>query len=266
MINKQPLITVLIITYRRPEHLRHTVEKLLETTTYPRECLQLTICDDASPPDVQAAIKSLPADTFLLGNKNRGMGHNTNKGLLAADGDFILHLQDDWQCDGPGDFLEVCLELFDERPDVYFVRLRSAHEGPHEVHVMRSGRVAHIYEGGSIAADGGYVYTDNPHLKRRAFHERLGLYIEGKSMPRTELEFCRRFDKQQECKIAWIEGYSVFVHTGADCSFNPLQRRAHWIALAERFVMTRYAIRVARRAKAVIARAGVHRRTHAVNR
>ena len=58
-----------------------------------------------------------------MASGNCGMGHNTNKGIRAAMGDYILQLQDDWECQGRPDFIEVALALFQARPDVALLRL-----------------------------------------------------------------------------------------------------------------------------------------------
>ena len=182
-------------------------------------------------------MRLLPFDVFLMASENRGMGNNTNKGIHAAAGAYILQLQDDWDCGGPPDFIEAALELFQERSDVAFIRLREPFAGPCEPHTLGSGREAQIYtqrtEWRSTA--GEYVYSDNPHIKRRTLHDSLGRYLEGKAMNEVEMDFCRRFETQSTAKAAFIDGYSCFKHTGAAASFNPLHRRAQpWRAMVRR--------------------------------
>ena len=45
------------------------------------------------------------------------------------------------------------------------------------------------------------------------------------------MDFCRRFEKQNEAHAAFIDGYSCFRHTGAEASFNPCQRNEPWRTL-----------------------------------
>lgn len=44
---------------------------------------------------MQQEMKKLDFDKFLLSRKNEGMGKNTNKGLIAVTGDYIVQLHDD---------------------------------------------------------------------------------------------------------------------------------------------------------------------------
>jgi GT2 family glycosyltransferase len=229
-----PLVSVIVVGYNRFDLLKRTITSFLNTTTYPRKSLELILCDDASPASVQDQMRSLPFDVFLMASQNGGMGYNTNKGIQAATGAYILQLQDDWECSGPPDFIEAALALFQERPDVSFIRLREPFAGPHALHTLRSGREAQIYrqrlDWRSTA--GEYVYSDNPHIKRRTLHDSLGRYLEDKPMNQVEMDFCRRFEKQGSAKAAFINGYLCFTHTGVAASFNPLHtRRQPWRAM-----------------------------------
>ncbi|MCU1237285.1 MAG: tuaH, partial [Candidatus Solibacter sp.] len=96
-----PLVSVVVVGYNRLELLRKTITSFLNTTTYPRNSLELILCDDGSPESVQDQMRLLPFDVFLMASENRGMGNNTNKGIRAAAGAYILQLQDDWECGGP---------------------------------------------------------------------------------------------------------------------------------------------------------------------
>jgi glycosyltransferase involved in cell wall biosynthesis len=222
-----PLVSVVVVGYNRLELLRKTITSFLNTTTYPRNSLELILCDDGSPESVQDQMRLLPFDVFLMASENRGMGNNTNKGIRAAAGAYILQLQDDWECGGPRDFIEAALDLLEERSDVALISLWEPLVGPLERRKLNSGRIAQIYtnrkEWRSNVCE--YVYSDRPHLKRRTLHETLGFYLEGKAVDKVELDFCRRFEKASAANAAFIEGYSCFTHTGTGASFNPCQTR-----------------------------------------
>lgn len=226
----RPRISVVVVGYRRPALLEETVRSFLAKTRYPRDLLELILADDGSPRPMQETMRALPLDKWVLGRRNRGMGFNTNAGLRAASGSYVLQLQDDWRCEGPSDYLDAGLELLAERPDVELVRYRPLAEYvTAERHVTKLGRVAVVYDN---FAPQGYSdmgrcsYSDNPHLKRSTLHDLLGLYREDLSMPATELEFCRRFGDLKTFRAAFIQGYEAFRHIGADASFNPVHRRA----------------------------------------
>ncbi len=236
-----PDVSVVFVTYNRLHHLRETLYSLLATISYPRSSLELIVCDDGSAAAIQEQIARLPFDVFLLGRANRGMGANTNKGLQAASGHYVLQLQDDWLCVGRGDFIEAALELFAERPDVGLIRLRTPNPSTPEQHRTASGRIAHIYPTGAFSASNEFAYTDNPHIKRRQFHEALGHYLESRNMCSTEIAFGRCVDAQDALKVAWIEGYCVFEHIGDDFSFNPGRWRGILRNLVRRHMLGRIA-------------------------
>lgn len=220
----KPLVSVVIIGYRRPGHLARTVASFLDRNRYPR--IELILADDASPPDEQARMRALPFDRIVFAPRNRGLGANTNAGLAAARGDYVLQLQDDWECTGPGDFIEAALDVMQERPELAFVRLtdRERHLRYSLVHT-RSGRRVRVYEPREDAKD--FLYTDTPHIKSRAFIEAMGPYLESRYMQRTELDMRDRFNAQSRFQAAFVEGFHVFEHIGADASFNrglPLAR------------------------------------------
>lgn len=220
-----PLITVVVMGYRRSALLTRTIHSLLEVTSYPH--IETILCDDGSPRQEQSEMRHLPFDRFLLAKQNEGLGRNANKGIHAATGQYILHLQDDWLCRGPVDFLEAAVCVLQERKDIGMVRFRPISvDAPHERYQTQSGLVARVYESNIFARTGQYAYTDNPHLKTKEFHDALGPYREHVPMTTMELDFSRRVDEQTRFRVAFIDGYDVFEHIGAAHSFNPSARRA----------------------------------------
>ena len=250
------VVSVILVTYKRVQHLRQTLSSLLETATYPRSQLEIILCDDGSPAEIQYLMRELPCDRFLLSARNAGMGANANKGLREATGDYILHLQDDWKCIGPPDLIEASLEVFRERPDVGFIRLRNAFDGPYEEYITASRRIVHIYYNRPErrGTAGEYAYTDNPHIKRKSVHDYCGLYKESRSMVETEMDFCFRFENQDVYRCAFIVGYETFMHTGESESFNPLARRARIAGILNRFAPGRWALKINRGLKQVVTR------------
>jgi glycosyltransferase involved in cell wall biosynthesis len=220
-----------------------TVASLLRVSVYRN--IELILCDDGSPAWMRQWMRRLPFDVFLFADRNEGLGRNTNKGLRAARGEFILQLQDDWRCHGPPNFIEAALEVFAERPDVGLVRLRPMQSpGAYDRHLTSTGRTVRVYKQGAYQYTGAYAYTDNPHIKRRSFHDRLGLYRENVPMTIMESDFCQRVDECSELRVAEIIGYDVFEHIGAAQSFNPSNRRQALRDRLERNVLARFPLRL----------------------
>lgn len=221
-----PRVSVIVVTYNRAHTLVATVESLVARLAYPRDKLELIVCDDASDPRDRAIAERLPVDAVLSATRNAGLGANTNKGLRAATGDIILQLQDDWLFVGEPEFLAKAIAALEQFPDVSMVTFR---ERP-ELDIAETRRVGDdlfdIIEP-RLRADGHLMqvsdgtYTDNPHVKRRNFHEIVGLYAEGIPMTTMELAMSRAVAAQRDFKVAILRGPTVFHHIGEGFSFNP---------------------------------------------
>jgi len=209
---------VVVIGYRRPGHLRRTITSFLEVNTYPH--VELILADDGSPRRMQEEMRELPFHKFAFSDRNGGLGANSNRGLRAASGDFVLQLQDDWNCRGPGGFLEAAIEVSQERPELGFLRLTDPQpEVTYQVWRSSGGRTVRIYDFAQPFAD-PYLYTDQPHLKSRAALERLGPYRESRYTALCEMDMRDRFNAQREIRAAFVEGFDAFEHIGSDLSFN----------------------------------------------
>ena len=115
--------------------------------------------------ELQAEIKRLPVDVFLLNSENTGMRANTNRGVRSAAYDYILQLQDDWLSTGPADFIEAAPHVVSEPGDAGLVRLRTPNPAPAGRCRTESGRVLHIYPRNAFAKSTEYAHIDNPHIK-----------------------------------------------------------------------------------------------------
>lgn len=229
-----PKVSVLFLTYNRAQTLVATFESFVARIDYPRERLEFILCDDASHEFHQAINRALDFDVRLCAHRNQGLGANTNKGIRAATGDFILQLQDDWLFVGEPDFLNVTIRALIENPDIGMVAFR---ERPNlEIAQTREVDgalfdilVPDLDENGEVQQVGCGVYTDTPHVKRRNFHDIVGYYAEGIPMTRMELAMTRAVSARHDMMVAVKRGPEVFRHIGDAFSFNPGARRARLI-------------------------------------
>lgn len=206
-----PLVSVVITSYNRPRLLKETVSSLLLHMDY--EPIELILADDASNEDARRQMRELPFDKFCFAEKNSGLGANTNMGLAAAEGDYILQLQDDWRCVAEPEFLNDALTLFKAHPEVGFIKLTDRQNGLKysTKTVLGIGDVRFYEHRGEKEK---FYYSDNPHLKTRRFVEALGPYKESRYMQRTELNMRDRFLHQDEQFAAFMEKHNAFVHIG----------------------------------------------------
>jgi len=241
-----PMVSVVFIGYKRPDLLEKTVLSFLEVCDYPRARMELILSDDGSPAEMVERMKQLPFDKHVLSDRNYGLGHNSNKGLKAATGDYIFHLQDDWLCRGPGDFLRKGILVLEEYSDVGMVRFHDYWDPSicEERHTS-TGETIYLHRNKLVSGPQEYGYSDRPHLKRRSFHERFGYYIDGANVSVTEVDFCRRFESQQEVRTCYISGPEVLEHIGdAEYSYNPGHRLDAWRTLLLRNPATRIPFRL----------------------
>jgi glycosyltransferase involved in cell wall biosynthesis len=217
-----PLVSVLFITYKRFEMLEQSLCRFRENTDYPN--LQLVIADDGSGPDIQAKIRTLPADIFALMPKNRGLGANNNNGLRHCTGKYILMIQDDCICRGPRDYLRNTVLVMEANPGVGIVNYCGAPHPIDESRMLAGGTepcyvTPRAYEN---AAQEYFLYTDQPHVISRAALEHVGYYLELRDMEECERDYNRRWRDQSRFATAVMPGYykKLYVHQGVEQSFR----------------------------------------------
>lgn len=244
MSTMRPLVSVLLITYNRIEHLRRTCSSFLGRCSY--DHLELVVTDDGSDAKTQELIRDMRFDKRLLGGSHQGLGANTNRGLNACSGEYILQLQDDWDFIGPPDLIDVAVKLMQQRSDVHMVQFWRNWDlnFPKEILNMPDGHRAAIFRDypGYAASGGFHIYSDRPFLRTRQSVSELGPYCTGLSPIETEEEYCRRFEMREDLRVAIIDGYGIcFAHTGEDSTYNSTQKRENIRRALRTRPMLRYA-------------------------
>lgn len=217
-----PLVSVLFITYKRVDVLKRSFESFVTNTDYPN--LELVVTDDGSPAEVQDEIRKMPFDKMCLSPRNRGLGANTNAGLRACTGKYILQLQDDWECMGPADYLKKSVELMESQPQIGIVKFYGDPRSS-ESRFRIQGVTEECFWIPNDPGDGSGVkdvYTDTPHLKKRALCDILGAYKEDCRMEECELDYVARFANQALFRAAFFPRFynRVFFHVGEAMSFR----------------------------------------------
>jgi glycosyltransferase involved in cell wall biosynthesis len=226
-----PLVSVLFLTYKRVHLLKRTLESFTNNTDYPR--LELVVADDGSPTAVQQQIRTMPFDKFVLAPKNRGAGSNYNAGQRACSGEYLLFLQDDWECHGPTRYLREAIDAMQANPKIGLVRFYGLDVGINAVRLIdRERDLIEIQKPERVTGANRHIYSDTPHLKSRAFIDAVGEYNEKLPMDQCELEYQDRFLWQDAFYAAFFPRYMnrVFVHIGEAESF----RTNSWHARLER--------------------------------
>ena len=208
MANQQfPLVSVLFVTYKRYDMLEMSVRTFCENTSYPN--LELVIADDGSEPEMQARMRTLPADIFALASKNRGLGANNNNGIRHCSGKYILMIQDDWMCVGPSDYLHNSIAVLEANPHVGLINFAAAPHPP-DLHQRLSGSSEPCYV--TPASYTGnpkreFLYSDQPHIQSRAALEYVGPYKEDRDMEVCEMDYNLRWENQDRFTTAVFPAY-----------------------------------------------------------
>lgn len=89
---KLPLVSIVIPTYNRPDHLERAVKSALHQTY---DNIEIIVVDDGSELNLEAFEEKYPSVRFLKNSMNRGACYSRNRGLEIAKGEYINFLDDD---------------------------------------------------------------------------------------------------------------------------------------------------------------------------
>lgn len=90
----EPLVSVIIPTYRRSVLLRRAIESV-RRQTYGN--VEILVVDDASRDDTEATVRSIadPRIRYICHPMNKGVSATRNTGIMEARGEYIALLDDD---------------------------------------------------------------------------------------------------------------------------------------------------------------------------
>lgn len=96
-VSEAPLVSVVLPTHDRHEHLPGAIETVAEQTY---DNIELVVVDDGSPEPARQALDDLPTDrlesiTFLRHEDNKGANVARNSGIRTASGEYVAFLDDD---------------------------------------------------------------------------------------------------------------------------------------------------------------------------
>src|SRR5580658_10038479 len=114
MLNDNPLISIVTLTWNTTEVTCDFLRSLKENGTYPN--MEVIVVDNGSKEDPTAVFKAIYPDVIVICNgRNLGFTGGNNVGIRAAKGDFLFIVNNDTEFT-PG-LLEGLLEIFSDYPD-----------------------------------------------------------------------------------------------------------------------------------------------------
>lgn len=90
----KPLVSVIIVTYKRPDVLKRAILSVINQTY---KNIEILVVDDASRDDTEKAVKSIIDSRlkYICHEKNRGLATTRNTGIKNSTGEYITFIDDD---------------------------------------------------------------------------------------------------------------------------------------------------------------------------
>jgi glycosyltransferase involved in cell wall biosynthesis len=219
--------TLLITHYNRSESL----ERLL-TSFEALNCSfgEIVVSDDGSKPEHLNKVTCLK-DRFnfnmITTPKNRGLGHNINKGQDAVKTPYTLYVQEDFQPTAifPEHFQDA-LTFMNEDSELDIVRFY-AYFPYTNLMDFEKGYSKMLYSFWDMNHLKFYYYSDHPHLRRSNFLEKFGRYPEGIKGDLTEYKMAIHF-LQKKGKGLFFNQFSSLFYQKNTFSEPSTMDRANW--------------------------------------
>jgi GT2 family glycosyltransferase len=93
-LKKLPLISIVVLSYNRPDYLREALESLVQQSY---ENLEIIVVDNPSPASerIAAIVGQFPGIGLVQTDRNVGYAGGMNKGLSCVSGDYVCLTEDD---------------------------------------------------------------------------------------------------------------------------------------------------------------------------
>jgi glycosyltransferase involved in cell wall biosynthesis len=185
----QPLLSILITHYNRPDFLRRLIDALRKLQLLAQ--FEVIVSDDGSDDEAASAISDLPIDKLVRSELNCGLANNINKGIKACSGEFIMYCQEDFV--PVADLSKDLTGFFGllRTGDLDMIRLTANYKFPKLMPISddvslipRLSVRNYLYN--------HFRYSDHPFLVRSDFFDRFGFYLEGTSTLFGESEYMVR--------------------------------------------------------------------------
>lgn len=188
-------ITVLVATYNRIDILATTLIELNVNLRYSGE-LRFLIADDSEDPapvdELAARMPFSDRIRVVHSTGRQGLGANVNNGLRHCDTELVLQTQDDYVL-----LRELNLDPHADKllsdAAAGWIRLRCI--GGHRFRAKLDGSYWRV----DWNSEELYIVSDQPHLKKKSFHDAFGFYPEGLKVGETENEWCAKAKAAATC-------------------------------------------------------------------
>ena len=233
-----PLVSIVIPTYARPERLRECLAALARQTM-PADTFEIVVVDDGSPqPVVPPAATTLAGSTFrIIRQPNAGPSAARNRGVAEARGELIAFTDDD--CLPTPTWLESLVTAHRQSPDALVggITLNGLTD---DVFATTSQMIIDlVYEHFNTDEASAYFLTSNNMLCSLAAYSELGGFDASFPRPGAEdRDFCDRW---------WTSGRPLRLVPAARIEHRHAQTLKQFLGLHYRYGCGAYSYQAKRR-------------------
>jgi len=160
---------------------------------------------------------------------DKGMGHSFNWGIQNASFDDILQIEDDWIIEIGGNNMERVpdkeaffyhfenrLKVLNERGGIFkFTNIDDSQWSPGKTdHILQGYEFkelnrSNVFRYGSWEM---YIYSNQPHMKKKDFHDKVGYFLENAPPDKVEVDMCKKvFDSGEP---VFLCPFFTLIHVG----------------------------------------------------
>lgn len=220
-------VTLLITHYNRSRSLQRLLAAFGQLG-----CIfaDIVVSDDGSRPEHQPVLRQLGEQydfRLITTPKNRGLGHNLNKGQDAVQTPYTLYVQEDFvpQPLFVQRFRES-LAMMQQNQSLDLVRYYAYLPYPY-LKPCANGFSEMLFSPWALDYTKIYCYSDHPHLRRSSFFARFGRYVEGMPGDKTEYRMCISFLQKRGSGLFYTDFKDLFSQEN-DAAEPSTMTRAMW--------------------------------------
>ena len=221
-----PQVSLLITHYNRSKSLQHLLE-----TFKKQQCSfgEVVVSDDGSKPEHLDQVKQLQqqfAFRLITSEKNKGLGHNINKGQDAVTRPYTLYIQEDFEPDASfSDHFADAIQIIDKEEDVDLIRFYSYLKYPY-LKRFGKGFSLMLIKPRFTNYKKIYYYSDHPHLRRSNFFGKFGRYAESLKGDKTEYRMCVSFIKNKGKGLFYNDYKALFTQVNSSAEPSTMTRNS----------------------------------------
>lgn len=219
-------VTLLITHYNRSGSLIRLLKAFKELNC---SFENIVVSDDGSQPVHIERLLAAKAEfnmQLVSTEKNKGLGHNLNKGQDAVKSPYTLYVQEDFipQPIFP-EKLAFALDCLEKRKELDIARFYSYEKYPY-LKPLSNGFSEMIFNPFSSGYRKFYYYSDHPHLRRSNFFEKFGRYAEGIKSDVTEYRMMLSFLRNKGKGLYYEDYKGLFEQSNSDEEPSTVKRTA----------------------------------------